>query len=204
MSHSSLSSAALALTLLLGGCSPPSSEPGAPERSVISDQLTDTCKRAALMDQIIEASVRSIEHREPDVTDSQPMSPELLEEYVADRKAFLGSLTLPDDYWRQLRQDYQWFYKNVMEQRARTLGIYRDKFRSYLRDTESAVLEQWLQPVDPAVRTRVAAIDSLMAQFYQDTKEKVERDTIESHVKRMNQLDQRFDLCAHFPLCVLE
>lgn len=205
MSHSSLSSAALALTLLLGGCSPHVSESGVTERPVIPGQLPDTLKRTAMMDKIIEAGVQSIEHREPNVTDRQPISPALLEdESVADRKAFLGSFTLPEDYWNQFRQNFRLFYKGVTEQHARTLGIYRDKYRSYLRDTESAVLEQWLQPVGPAVRTRVAAIDSLMAQFYRDTNEKVGRDTIEDHVKRMNQLDQRFGVCAHFPLCVLE
>ncbi|MGA9702813.1 hypothetical protein [Pseudomonas sp.] len=163
--------AALGLALLLGGCNPEGDNP----------------HRAALIDQAIEASVQTIKRREPQPVDREPMSPQLLDEFVADRKLLMGTLTLPQDYWDQYRQNYQLLRGDILTRQERALELLQQQLRVYLRETGS-----------PGVPS------SVMEQYYRDANESVGRENIENHVKRMIQLDQRFDVCARFPLCAQE
>ncbi|WP_455823219.1 hypothetical protein [Pseudomonas graminis] len=203
MPRSSWCFAAPALALLLGGCSLYTRATSAPEQPVNPGYLADSPQRTALMDPIIEASVQAIKRREPRISPVEPMPPELLEEYVADQKAFLRDIPLPEEYWNQFQRNYRTLYGEVMGHQERVLGFYRYRFRAYLRESDIAVLEQWQNPVDPDVRAKVAETERLMAQYYRDVDKQVGRDMIENHAKRANELNQHFDVCTRLPVCVV-
>ncbi len=81
------------------------------------------------------------------------------------------------------------------------MGLYNEVLRYRLSVTEDAVLEQWLNPTDTTTRDRVAENDKVMAAYYINTRKSVMVEVLNHHLARMGQLDQRFEVCAHFDKC---
>jgi hypothetical protein len=163
--------------------------------------LPDTPQRTVLIERIVEARAQSITGLEPGKGDRLQTSPQELDELIVKRKALMGAFTLPEDYWAQYRQNYTLSNDESAGRQARTLGFYTDVYRLRLRGTEDSILEQWLQPTDSAIQQRVAANDKLMTQYYVNTSKSVVLEMVNHHLERMAQLDQRFDVCAHFDKC---
>ncbi|OWP73631.1 hypothetical protein [Pseudomonas sp. K2I15] len=164
--------------------------------------LPDTPQRTVLIDRIIEERAQLITAIvSENKVDRMQTSPQELDELIAKRKALMGSYNLPPDYWNQYRQNYELSNKESAGRITRALGLYTDVYRLRLRGTEDAILEQWMQPKDSAIKVRVAENDKLMLQYYGNARKSVTMEVVNHHMERMAQLDQRFDVCAHFDKC---
>ncbi|MGY2316564.1 hypothetical protein ACW9I6_17935 [Pseudomonas sp. SDO5522_S412] len=164
--------------------------------------LPDTPQRMVLIDRILDERAQSITAIvSENKVDRMQTSPQELDELISKRKALMGSYTLPPDYWNQFRQNYELSNQESAGRLARALGFYTEVYRQRLRGTEDAVLEQWMQPTDSAIKSRVAENDKLMVQYYVNTRKSVTMEVVNHHMERMAQLDQRFDVCAHFDKC---
>ncbi|QJI34900.1 MULTISPECIES: hypothetical protein [unclassified Pseudomonas] len=168
---------------------------------IFAKPLPDTAQRTVLIDRILAENARAITTLDPPKADSPTFSPEKIDELIAKRKALMGTLTLPDDYWAQYRQNLKQFSDEASGRQARALGMYTDVYRLRLRSTDDGMLQQWLQPTDDAVRQRITASDEYMLRYYMNTSKSVALDTINHHMERMAQLDQRFDVCTRFNDC---
>jgi len=156
-----------------------------------------TPHRTALINAIVETHMQLITLMEPDTA----QRPQATEEAIAERKAKLGTFTPPEAYWVEFRQNYARVNEEMAGRKARTLALYERVYRMRLSGTEDAILEQWQSPTDAVVVERVKANDKLMAQYYKNTSKAVMVDIVNHHLERMSQLDQRFDVCAHYDGC---
>lgn len=164
-------------------------------------QIPQTPKRAAQINTIVDTNVQLFKMMNPDTPVEPPSTTATLEAQIAKRKAAMGSFTLPEAYWTQYRQNFALLNEDAAAQQARTMGLYIEVFRYRLSVTEDAVLEQWLNPTDKTTRDLVAANDKVMTAYYTNTRKSVMVEVLNHHLARMGQLDQRFEVCAHFDKC---
>ncbi|AMN78013.1 MULTISPECIES: hypothetical protein [Pseudomonas] len=164
-------------------------------------QIPETPKRAALIGSIVDTNLQLFKMMNPQTPVEPPSTPKSLEDQIAKRKAAMGSFTLPEAYWTQYRQNFTLLNEDAAAQEARTMGLYNEVLRYRLSVTEDAVLEQWLNPTDTTTRDRVAENDKVMAAYYINTRKSVMVEVLNHHLARMGQLDQRFEVCAHFDKC---
>lgn len=164
-------------------------------------QLPETPQRTALINTIVDTNVQLFKMMNPDTPAEAPTTAKALEEQIAKRKVAMGSFTLPQDYWAQYRQNYALLNEEAAAQQTRTLGFYKEVYRFRLTLIEDAVLQQWLNPTDLATRERVKANDKMMTTYYTNTRTSVMIEVLNHHMERMSQLDQRFDVCAHYDNC---
>ncbi|WP_397448245.1 hypothetical protein [Pseudomonas sp. NA-150] len=163
--------------------------------------LADTPQRIDLINRIVEASSQTTLLLYSKDLEGQSASPEKLDTLIAERKVLMGEVKLPDDYWAQYRQNLIAFFDEESGIQARTLKFYKDIYRKRLERTEDEVLEHWLQPTDEALRARVLANNKLMVAYYENTGKSVKLETINHHLQRMSQLDERYGVCARFEKC---
>ena len=164
-------------------------------------QIPQTPKRAAQINTIVDTNVQLFKMMNPDTPVEPPSTTATLEAQITKRKAAMGSFTLPEAYWTQYRQNFALLNEDAAAQQARTMGLYIEVFRYRLSVTEDAVLEQWLNPTDKTTRDLVAANDKVMTAYYTNTRKSVMVEVLNHHLARMGQLDQRFEVCAHFDKC---
>jgi hypothetical protein len=157
----------------------------------------DTPQRIALINAIVEASALSM----PDDVENPHGLHEKLDSLITERKAQLGPVKLPEEYWAQYLQNLKVFEDEAGNKHERSLEFYKSVYRMRLQGTEDEVLKQWLHPTDETVRARVVANDKMMAQYYENTTKGVALETVNRHLKRMSQLDSRFDVCERFSGC---
>ncbi|NWD23437.1 hypothetical protein [Pseudomonas yamanorum] len=168
---------------------------------IFAKPLPDTAQRTVLIDRILAENAQAITTLDPPKADSSMFSPEKIDELIAKRKASMGTVTLPDEYWTQYRQNLKLFHDEAAGRQARALGMFTDVYRLRLRSTNDIMLQQWLQPTDNAVRQMITASDEYMLRYYMNTNKSVALDILNHHIERMAQLDQRFDVCARFDDC---
>ena len=168
---------------------------------VFGKAFAETPKRVALINTITSTNLQLITLMEPDTQGRLQSSLDEIDGVIAKRKAQLGAFTPPEAYWTQYRQNYVLFNQEMAGRKARTLELYEKVYRLRLSGTEDAVLEQWMSPTDRAITERVKANDKFMERYYQDTDKAMMVETLNLHMERMAELDQRFDVCAHYDQC---
>lgn len=159
--------------------------------------LSETPQRAALINLIVEDSALKI----PGDGVSPHRSHEKIDSLIIERKLLIGPISLPNEYWAQYRHNLKVYEDEATNNHLRSLEFYKNVYRMRLQGTQDEVLHQWLSPTDQAVEARVVANDKIMVQYYENTKKSMALETVNRHLKRMSQLDMRFDVCEQFAEC---
>ncbi|MFC6336049.1 hypothetical protein GIR22_00690 [Pseudomonas sp. CCM 7891] len=168
---------------------------------IFAKPLPDTAQRTVLINRILAENAQAITRLDPPKAAGSTLPSEKIDELVTQRKALMGAVTLPEDYWTQYRQNLKLSNDEVSGRQSRALSLYTDTYRLRLRSIEDSILQQWLQPTDSSVRQRVTSSDEYMVRYYMNTSKSVALETINHHMERMAQLDQHFDVCARFDKC---
>lgn len=161
--------------------------------------LPDTPERTTMIERIIDDSITT------------QMKTELAPGSEADRLQAIDkglkarqqkiSFTLPTAYWTEYRQNLEAFTQDVMASKARTLQLYKDDYRTRLRQLDTAELKRLLPDSDTADESRILEVNSSRTQYYRMLTEDVFKQSYSQHLTRMADLDRRYGVCERFAEC---
>ncbi|MDO7928879.1 hypothetical protein Q6A51_18995 [Pseudomonas sp. KFB-139] len=158
-----------------------------------------TPERTALIDQIIKESLTE-EMKVTAVPADQLPTAEKLDKAVNDRKQFV-TITLPDAYWAEYRQNVQTFANDVNSTKERSLKFYNDFYRTQLERQTTEDLKVLTPGSKTANLTRLLLSNNEMLQYYNRTTREVMRQNLSDNLNRMADLDKRYGVCERFINC---
>lgn len=162
--------------------------------------LPDTPERVALIDQIINATLRDNPYLLPDprYPSQAPMTGAQLDKRVAQYKSRLG-FAMPAEYWALYRRNLVTFDRENLNVWVEALPIFKHEHRLYLQSLDTALLEQWARqsfndpPVYRHYDTMLRQHDKILLALRQDV--------MDRHLERLAQMDAEFGVCERFAGC---
>lgn len=159
---------------------------------------TQTAERAALIAQIVDASV--IAKMKPDAADAPLDREVLLDKAVEQRKQRLD-FNLSDAYWAEYRQNMEGFTDEMTSTKARSLKLYKDYYSNRLGLLDTPAIKELLPDSETADHNKAMTTNNAMLEYYYRTQRELLKETLSEHQARMADLDQRFGVCKRFAAC---
>jgi len=156
-----------------------------------------SAERAALIAQIVDASVIAKMRPAPTDTSSQAV---LFDKGIEERKQRLGFI-LPDAYWAEYRHNLEQSADDVASTQARSLQLYKDYYSNQLGLLDTPAIKELLPDSETADRSKAMTTNNTMLEYYYRTQRELQREALSAHQARMADLDQRFDVCKRYPAC---
>ena len=161
--------------------------------------LPDTPERTAMIAQIIDDSVTEQMKAELAVG-SEAERTRLIEKSLKERQQKI-TFTLPPAYWTEYRQNLQTYTQDMMASKARALQLYKDDYRTRLRQLDDAELKRLLPDSDSADEGRILEVNSARTQYYRALTQDVFKQGYSDHLSRMADLDRRYGVCERLVDC---
>jgi len=162
----------------------------------------DTPHRLELMNRVIEKSLVVTVKTDPSKDKIERYTPEKLDSLIAERKAKLG-FEMPQDYWTLYRENLKAFDEEIAQKKPLAMERYKAEYQTRLRQLKDEQLEQWSQPkaADSKPEKAETDLDVAMMLEYFRIGNGVTLETVNHHLERMAQMDERYGVCARFADC---
>lgn len=159
----------------------------------------DTPERTAMIEQIVNESVIDSMTLEPGAAERVAAGVNL-DKLIEERKQRVG-FSLPDAYWDEYRQNMNTLTSEAVNNKARTLQLYKDEYRARLKRMDTDEIRKRVPDTDATDLTQALLTNNAMLQYYQQQSKEVLRESLSAHVARMADLDRRYKVCERFADC---
>ncbi|MDU8498112.1 hypothetical protein RYB01_02825 [Pseudomonas syringae] len=161
--------------------------------------LPSTPEREALIEQIINDSIVADMKPDPDAV-AREVTAEKVDKAVNERKRLMG-ITLPETYWAEYRQNVKIFATDVTAAKERSLTLYKNVYRTQLQSFDTPHIKQLVPDSDTADVSKALAQNNAMMNYYRSANLTALKEALSNNLKRMADLDRRYNVCQQYSGC---
>lgn len=166
---------------------------------VTPEAQPDTQERVGMIERIIaESLIESMK------TELPPLDKTLLgdnfDKQIDERTQRMG-FTLPAAYWDEYQRNIDIATQELSTSKQRTLERYENEYGKYLRQLDTAELRKLVPNSTATDKTLALTINIRMLRYYRKAGQEVLKESLDSHLTRMADLDKRYAVCERFADC---